>query len=57
MRVKPNTGPDGSIDYGNLEGFHSPEEGSYEFGIELRDVSVKAGGVRLEINQLLNSAT
>lgn len=55
--VKPITGPDGSVDYGNIEGFHSPEEGTYEFSIELQDVSVKGGRVRLEINQPLNTAT
>jgi len=55
--LKPITGPDGSIDYGNIEGFHSPEDGTYEFSIELRDVRLKAGGVRLEINQPRNTAT
>ncbi len=55
--VKPITGPDGSIDYGNIEGFHSPEDGTYEFGIELQDVRVKGGGVRLEIDQVRKTAT
>ena len=47
--VKPNIDPDGSIDYGNIEGLHHAGEGVYKFGGDFGEVSVKCKGVRLEI--------
>ena len=47
--VKPNIDPDGSLDYGNVEGLHRAGEGIYKFGGDIGEVSVKCEGVRLEI--------
>ena len=47
--VKPNIDPDGSIDYGNIEGLHQAGEGIYKFGGDFGEVKVKCAGVHLEI--------
>ncbi len=47
--VKSHADPDGSIDYGNIEGLCAAGEGVYKFGGEFGEVSVKCAGVRLEI--------
>jgi hypothetical protein len=57
QEIKPIVGPDGSVDYGNIEGFHKVGHGTYEFSGEFGDVRIKGGGVRLEINQLPKTAT
>jgi hypothetical protein len=57
QEVNPITGPDGSIDYGNIEGFRSSGDGTYDFSIELREVRVGAGRIRLEIDQFQQPAT
>ena len=53
--VKPTIDPDGSIDYGNIEGLRHIGEGIYKFGgnvaKDFGEVSVKCGYVRLEISQ------
>lgn len=47
--VKPNVDPDGSIDYGNIEGLHRAGEGIYKFGGDFGEVSIECEGVQLEI--------
>lgn len=53
--AKPTIDPDGSIDYGNIEGLRHVGDGIYKFGGDVAkdfgEVSVKCGDVRLEINQ------
>jgi hypothetical protein len=51
--AKHTIDPDGSIDYGNVEGLRHISDGTYifggDFGENFGQVSVKCGGVRLEI--------
>jgi hypothetical protein len=47
--VKPNVDPDGSIDYGNIEGLHQADVGIYKFGGDFGEVIIKCEGVRLEL--------
>lgn len=55
--VNPMIGPDGSVDYGNIEGLRTSESGTYAFTIELRDISVGAGKISLEVDSNTCSAT
>jgi len=51
--VKPTVDPEGSVDYGNIEGLRHVSDDIYKFGSDFgehfREVSVKCGAVRLEI--------
>jgi len=47
--VKPQVDPDGSIDYGNIEGLRQTGEGAYKLGGDFGEVSIKCEGVRLEV--------
>jgi hypothetical protein len=47
--VKTNIDPDGSIDYGNVEGLHCVGDGIYKFSSDFGEVSIRCEGVRLEI--------
>lgn len=47
--VKPSIDPDGSIDYGNIEGFCHAGHSVYKFGGDFGEVCVKCGDVCLEI--------
>lgn len=55
--ARPNIDPDGTLDYGNIEGLRRSQNGTYNFTIELHDISVRAGAVRLEIRSPQPSAT
>ena len=47
--VKYSIDLDGSIDYGNIEGFRYSSNGEYKFGGDFGEVSITCSGVRLEI--------
>ena len=55
--VKPLSDPDGSLDYGNIEGFRAVGDDTYEFSGEFGDLRVKATGVHLEIGHSSTVAT
>ena len=47
--VKPNVDPDGSADFGNIEGLHHAGPGIYKFAGDFGEVCIKCEGVRFEI--------
>jgi hypothetical protein len=55
-KVKSTRDPDGSIDYGYIEGFHSGGDGVYEFSGDVGDVRVTGGTVRLDIDEPRDTA-
>ena len=48
--VKYTVDPDGSIDYGNIEGLRKISDDKYNFEGDFGEVSVTCSDVRLEIN-------
>ena len=50
--VKYTVDLDGSIDYGNIEGFRNIVNDKYNFGGDFGEVSVSCSDVRLEINDV-----
>lgn len=55
-KVKYSTDPDGSVDYGNIKGFHKSGNSVYKFGGDIAEdfgeVTVECENVRLEFNNL-----
>jgi len=56
QEVKPSKDPEGSIDYGNIEGFNRAGDGVYEFEGDFGKVRVNGGRVHLEIDETHNTA-
>lgn len=54
--VKPSKDPYGSIDYGNIEGFHSAGDGVYEFEGDFGKVRVKGGRAHLDVDENSDNA-